>query len=146
MIAPSGPVAFIWLGFHFPTDGTSGEKSYVLVRSGANNNDDGYVPPATWSKRVIAHNDTHGDALHWPAPPSRLREASGEWHGLTIEGLPDDRPPYILATSAMNKREQLPSSLDIFLLSLIDSGVTTSYAMREQAGYRSEPPDRLCSD
>lgn len=34
----------------------------------------------------------------------------------------------------MNDKSPLPSSLDIFLLSLIDSGVTTSYAMREQAG------------
>ena len=34
----------------------------------------------------------------------------------------------------MNDKSQLPSSLDVFLLALIDSGVATSYAMREQAG------------
>jgi hypothetical protein len=33
VIAFSGPVAFIWLGIHFPTDGLSGEKSYLLVRT-----------------------------------------------------------------------------------------------------------------
>lgn len=34
----------------------------------------------------------------------------------------------------MNNKERLLSSLDVFLLALIDSGVTTSYDMREQAG------------
>ena len=34
----------------------------------------------------------------------------------------------------MNNKIQSLSSLDVFLLALIDSGVTTSYAMREQAG------------
>jgi DNA-binding PadR family transcriptional regulator len=34
----------------------------------------------------------------------------------------------------MNSQNKLLSSLDVFLLALIDSGVTTSYAMREQAG------------
>jgi DNA-binding PadR family transcriptional regulator len=34
----------------------------------------------------------------------------------------------------MNNKNQPLFSLDVFLLSLIDSGVTTSYAMREQAG------------
>ena len=34
----------------------------------------------------------------------------------------------------MNNKIQSLSSLDVFLLALIDSGVTTSYDMREQAG------------
>jgi DNA-binding PadR family transcriptional regulator len=34
----------------------------------------------------------------------------------------------------MNNKQQLLSSLDVFLLALIDSGVATAYAMREQAG------------
>jgi DNA-binding PadR family transcriptional regulator len=34
----------------------------------------------------------------------------------------------------MNNKIQSLSSLDVFLLALIDSGVTSSYAMREQAG------------
>jgi len=34
----------------------------------------------------------------------------------------------------MNNENQLLSSLDVFLLALIDSGVATAYAMREQAG------------
>jgi DNA-binding PadR family transcriptional regulator len=34
----------------------------------------------------------------------------------------------------MNKKARLLSSLDVFLLALINSGVTTVYAIREQAG------------
>jgi DNA-binding PadR family transcriptional regulator len=34
----------------------------------------------------------------------------------------------------MNNKQQLLSSLDVFLLALVDSGVATVYSMREQAG------------